>query len=102
MLGIGRTFMSPTTPANGAPTAAANTAMTKSLLGFIDEALLAAVGGCEGRALACAAAQIEASGRLAEWSEGSAEFGAEELRLFPGGEMAAPIDLVEVDQDAIG
>src|SRR5262249_1501767 len=39
-------------------------------------------------------------GGLAHWPEGSAHFLAEELRLFPRCEVAAEVDLVEVDKVA--
>src|ERR1700760_1548435 len=40
--------------------------------------------------------------RSAQRSECGSQFGAEELRLFPGREVTAFVDLVEVDQVAIG
>src|SRR5215216_4184429 len=44
----------------------------------------------------------KSSDGFAEGSERGAELGTEEFRLFPGGEVAALVDLVEVDQVAIG
>jgi hypothetical protein len=41
-------------------------------------------------------------GVSAERSEGRAELFGEELRLLPGREVSAPVDLVEVDEVAIG
>src|SRR5688572_23299874 len=40
--------------------------------------------------------------RLAERSERRPELGTEELRLLPGGEVTALIDLVKVDQVSVG
>src|SRR5262249_3241051 len=40
--------------------------------------------------------------RLAERPERGSELGTEKLRLFPRGEVSALVDLVEVDQVAIG
>src|SRR5690242_15676535 len=42
------------------------------------------------------------SDRFAEWSEGGSKLDSKELRLFPGREVATLVDLVEVDQVAIG
>ncbi len=39
---------------------------------------------------------------LAQGPERRAEFGGEQLGLFPGGEMAALVDLMEIDQVRIG
>ena len=36
--------------------------------------------------------------RLAQWSERLPELGGEQLRLLPRREVAAPVDLVEVDK----
>src|SRR5262245_30276080 len=56
---------------------------------------------------ACWAASLPNSGSivsvgLAQRSERGAELGAEEFRLFPRRKEAAPVDLVEVDEVAIG
>jgi hypothetical protein len=40
----------------------------------------------------------QCSGRLPEWPEGGSDFLGEQLGFFPGGEVAAPLGLVEVDQ----
>ena len=40
--------------------------------------------------------------QLAQGSEARADFFAEELRLLPGREVAAPVGLVEVDQVVVG
>src|SRR5262245_22212228 len=47
-------------------------------------------------------ARAKISDRFAEWPERGAKLGTEELRLFPGGEVSAFVDFVEVDQVAIG
>src|SRR5262249_2629632 len=40
--------------------------------------------------------------RSAERAEGGSHLGREEVRLLPGGEVAAPLDLVEVDERGVG
>src|SRR3954465_14690709 len=96
-------FMSPPKPAIGAPTAVASTAATKSLFVFIDEcssgfrSMLQRLHGSRRAQRA-----PKSSDRFAEESERLSELGTEELRLFPRGEVSAPVDLMEVDQVAIG
>src|SRR5215831_14740244 len=46
--------------------------------------------------------RARSSDRSAERPERSAELGTEQLRLLPRGEVTALVDLVEVDQVAIG
>src|SRR5262245_41685939 len=50
----------------------------------------------------CAHNARRTSDRLAKRSERRSELGTEELRLFPRGEVSALVDLVEVDQVAMG
>src|SRR4051794_24324830 len=50
----------------------------------------------------CAQPAPKSSERSAEWPKRSPELGGEELRLFPGREVSAPVGLVEIDQVAIG
>src|SRR5713226_10778638 len=96
-------FMSPPKPAIGAPIAVASTAATKSLFVFIDEcpsgfrSMLPHLHGSRRTTRA-----PNASDRFAERSERLSELGTKEFGFFPGGEVTALVDLVEVYQVAIG
>ena len=94
--------ISPTKPAIGAPIAMASTAATRSLFVFIGECLLEIdVAACAGKPARATRARRVSSDRFAQRPEPRANFFGEELRLLPGGEVAALVELVVVDQFGI-